>query len=507
MANYSQQKINKIHINLLKNLKEVEIDFSGSGLTAIIGINGSGKSTILHALACCYKPIDESLTTNYKFSQFFTPTTDSLWQGSRFTIYHDYRIGSKFHENVQNVYSKNSDRWSPKYDRRIPRYLIYIGISTGVPKIEEEKRHSFIRYSTTTLDDDTSRLIKDKAGYVMNRDYYSYNLHSDSRGNYIGVEYNEERYSSLSMSAGEQRVFKILSEVFNAPKNALILIDEIDLLLHVLALKKFIKVLFQRAEEKNLQIIFTTHSIDILNESAIVNIRHLYNTPEKTICLTDTKPDTIYRITGQSSRPIELFVEDDLAQTIVNQIIESMNLSKYVNVSRYGAAQNCFTTAAGMMLSNKLTRDSLFILDGDRYSTTKEKNERIKNVLTGTSHESQQMRENILNHIVQFNIPEGYAPEAYIHTLINELKINNEIVDTAKEIQNVENTHKYVDEIIERIGYKNKEVGLSKIIDIVSMHESWEDFISPIKSWLITRVNQLTEDIHIEEGQKSKELV
>lgn len=503
MANYSQHKIRKIHINLLKNLKEVEIDFSGSGLTALIGINGSGKSTILHALACCYKPVDDSKTTNYKFSQFFTPTIDSLWQGSRFTMYHDYRVGSKLYENVETIYSKNTDRWSPKYGGRIPRDVFYIGISSGVPKIEEEKRQSFIRYSTTTLDDTTSRIIKEKAGYIMNRDYSSYNLHSDSKGKYIGVEYNQAKYSSLSMSAGEQRIFKILAEVYNAPKNSLILIDEIDLLLHVFAFKKLIRTLHHRAEEKKVQIVFTTHSIDILNYSEFINIRHLYSTSEKTICLTDTKPDTIYRITGESTRPIELFVEDDLAFTIVNQIIESLNMSRYVNVTRYGAAQNCFTTAAGMLLAKKLTTECLFILDGDMYISEEDKMEKIKSALTGTTQENYEMREKLVDHITQFNLPDGVAPELFIHCLLKELSIPNQIVETAKEIQKVDNTHKYVDDIIERMNYQSKEVGLSKIIDVASKHGKWENFVAPIKKWLNARRDELIEDLPNEQVLQS----
>ncbi|WP_187444863.1 ATP-dependent nuclease [Rossellomorea vietnamensis] len=495
MADYSQQKIRKVYINLLKNLKEVEIDFSGSSLTALIGINGSGKSTILHALACCYKPINENRTYNYKFSQFFTPTVDSLWQGSRFTMYHDYRIGSRVHEDSETTFSKNADRWSPKYDRRVARDVFYIGINTGVPKIEEEKRQSFIRYSTTLLDDATSRVIKEKAGYIMNRDYSSYNLHSDSKGKYIGVEYNQAKYSSLSMSAGEQRIFKILSAVYNAPKNSLILIDEIDLLLHVFALKKLVEILYHRAEDKKLQIVFTTHSINILNYNEFINIRHLYNTSDKTICLTDTKPDTIYRMTGESTRPIDLFVEDDLAFTIVNQITESLNMSRYVNVTRYGAAQNCFTTAAGMMLSNKLTSECLFILDGDMYVSDEDKIDRVNSALTGSAQKSSEMRNKLVNHITQFNLPDGFAPEFFIHSLLKELTITHQIVETAKEIQKVDNTHKYVDDIIERMNYQSKEVGLSKIIDVASQNEKWEHYIYPIKNWLKALRNDLSEEI------------
>ena len=46
----------------------------------------------------------------------------------------------------------------------------------------------------------------------MNRVYTSFSKNLSSNYQYIGVEYNNNRYSSLSMGAGEQRLFNILSK-------------------------------------------------------------------------------------------------------------------------------------------------------------------------------------------------------------------------------------------------------------------------------------------------------
>ena len=116
----SQQKIIRLEFESLKNLNECEIDFSDKNLTAILGTNGCGKSTILHALACCYKPIDENKSTNYKFSYFFTPTTHSVWEGSRFKLIHEYRIDANLN-SVEETYSKEIRRWKPIYARRTER--------------------------------------------------------------------------------------------------------------------------------------------------------------------------------------------------------------------------------------------------------------------------------------------------------------------------------------------------------------------------------------------------
>ncbi|MEN9519999.1 MAG: hypothetical protein RLZZ381_2587 [Cyanobacteriota bacterium] len=123
MSSISQQKIHSLYIKELKCLKDVDISFEDKAVTAILGPNGHGKSTILllHALACCYKPIDENITSNFRFSDFFLPNTDAQWQGSELTLTHSYRNGKEKPNNNTTVYGKRTDRWKPIYARRPER--------------------------------------------------------------------------------------------------------------------------------------------------------------------------------------------------------------------------------------------------------------------------------------------------------------------------------------------------------------------------------------------------
>jgi AAA15 family ATPase/GTPase len=488
----SQQQLLSIHFENLKNLRNVTIDFSGYGLTAIMGTNGSGKSTVLHALACCYKPVDVSPEReNYKLFEFFTPNTDALWSGSKFTITHSFRQGRETHDGVTVEYYK-SDRWNPKYERRPERNTIFIGVKTCVPRIEDEKKKTFIRYVTSQYTDETSQLIRNKAGYVMNRVYTSLSNNRSTSYQYIGVEHNNRRYTSLSMGAGEQRLFLILSKVFNAPKYSLIIIDEIDLLLHVDALRKLINVLHERAIDKSLQIVFTTHAPSVMEMSESVRIRHLWDAPNQTFCFSETRPDTISRLTGTNVRPLEIFVEDDLSQTIVNHTSMAISMQRYVTTKRFGAAQNCFTLASGLALSGDTLENCLFLLDGDVYKTTEERKEQINQTITGTEPRVEPLRTSVESAISQYNLPEGFKPEKYIHQLIIQLPDNivestNEIKRTACGIHNVDNSHKYVTDIIDRIGFESKSVGLHNVIEIASKSPHWNDFIAPLKQWLISK--------------------
>ncbi|MFC5401185.1 ATP-dependent nuclease [Cohnella soli] len=494
----SQQRILSVHFEVLKNLKNVTIDFTGSELTAIMGINGSGKSTILHALACCYQPIDNNRNReNYKMFEFFTPNTDALWAGSKFKMTHSYRNEQELHNDVTVEYTK-SDRWNPKYQRRPFRNTLFIGVKTCVPRIEEEKKKTIITYVTSPLTDDVSRQVREKAGYVMNRQYTSFTNNRSTNFEYIGVEHNNNHYSSLSMGAGEQRLFYILSKVFSAPKNSLILIDEIDLLLHIDALKKLITVLKQRAEDKDHQIVFTTHAPAITDLEHQVNIRHLWNTANQTFCLNETKPDTISRLTGQNVRPLEIFVEDDLSQAIVNHTCQRLNMQRFVTTKRFGAAVNCFTVACGLLLNGTNLENTLFLLDGDVYKTHAEKLSQMEKAMTGNDPFLVPLREAALNHISQYCLPDAYKPEQFIHNIITTIPeeivpANDEIKRVAGQIQNVNNAHAFVNEIIEKIGFENKILGLHQVVEVASRSPRWIEFILPLQEWLLTKQQLLQE--------------
>ncbi len=339
----SQQRLHKLEITKLKNVKDLCISFESKNITGILGPNGYGKSTILHALACCFQPPNEE-QEDYKFSNFFLPSPDALWEGSELKIIHTYRQASQLHENVEQSYGKSSDRWKPIYKRRPTRNIYYFGVDSCVPLIEAEKRNVKINYSTSNVSEDIITTILEKASYCLNRQYDAYNIHDPGKGRkFIGVEANGIRYSALSMSAGEQKIFLLLEKIFRATKYSLILIDELDLLLHDSAMKNLIKVVSERAQSHNLQVVFTTHRESILELSNLINVRHVFGTSEKTLCFNETKPDAINRLTGSQPRLIEVFVEDDLAVAIIKKVAGQLGISRHVSVQRFGAAMNCFT--------------------------------------------------------------------------------------------------------------------------------------------------------------------
>ncbi|MEH1846347.1 MAG: AAA family ATPase [Nostoc sp.] len=493
----SQQRLHKLEIKKLKNIKDLCISFEMKNITGILGPNGYGKSTILHALACCFQPPNED-QENYKFSNFFLPNPDALWEGSELTLFHTYRQASQLHENVKQPYGKSSDRWKPIYKRRPIRNVHYFGVDSCVPLIEAEKRNVKINYSTSNVSEDIITTILEKASFCLNKQYTAYNIHDPGKGKkFIGVEANGIRYSALSMSAGEQKIFILLEKVFRAIKYSLILIDELDLLLHDSAMKNLIKVISQRAQSYNLQVVFTTHRESIIELSDLINIRHIFGTSEKTFCFNETKPDAINRLTGSQPRLIEVFVEDDLAVAIIKKIAGQLGISRHVSIQRFGAAINSFTVLAGLLLRGESCENSIFVLDGDVYKTKEEQEKCLKAVLTGDDEKAKLLRQSSLEKIKCLNLPENIKPEKYIHSIIINLQeiIDNEcneIIGVAKEIVAVDNSHKYVDDIISRLDW-DRGAGLSKIVDLVSSTQDWVNYIANVKDWLTSQISLVQE--------------
>ncbi|NMT17914.1 AAA family ATPase, partial [Vibrio parahaemolyticus] len=81
-------RLKKLHIENLKGITDFPLDFNDEKrVTAIIGMNGSGKSTIIHALACTFKPKGKQTSKDYnRLSDFFTPNKHTDWEDDRFTL-------------------------------------------------------------------------------------------------------------------------------------------------------------------------------------------------------------------------------------------------------------------------------------------------------------------------------------------------------------------------------------------------------------------------------------
>lgn len=486
---HSQQRLNHLSINGLRRINNLNISFENKNVTGIFGANSVGKTTLIYTLLCIYKA--PAGRKNFNFGAFFKRCREHEF---------DYtQIKAKVHfrnlrdvKDLEYVYQKSpgSDRWTPKTSSRPERNVYYLGISSCVPSIEEEikvtQKYSYIDGAIV------SDNVKTIASRILGIQYSSI-IHSNrgKKDHYHATIDNGDEYYSISMGAGEQRVLRILEFLDNIPNYSLVVIDEIDLTLHTAALHKLLDHLVYVANNKNIQIVFTSHREEILTRNDI-NIRHLLQTSGGTLCLNEANPECFDCLTGRISRPLEVYVEDDLAATIVAACAEDIGIKKRVSIHHYGSCENAFVLGSALHMMGQQINNKLFVLDGDLYQTAEEKLIQIKKHYTGNEPGKEEARNAVKDIITNFQLPQGISPEQFINQVIKQTIAGSdlEIVKAAEAVIAPIDTHLYIDEVIESIG-DTRSVGLYRIIKELRKHNEWSDYVKNVNDWLQNKKSEL----------------
>ena len=225
-------------------------------VTALIGPNGGGKTTILGASALLYESIAPR--------QFFT-RNPQLDQNMK-----DWSIS---YEAVDRTINKNDlvkrtahfsrEKWSR---HALERDVLFLGVSRTLPAVERSNLSRFADKNIVFRPDEMTTL-NGSAEYItkiLGKDVSEYQiLQSDRYGNLqllSGQTAKGKKYSEFHFGAGESSIIKMVIGVERAAENSLILIEEIENGLHPLATLRLVDYLMDVADRKKLQIIFTTHS-------------------------------------------------------------------------------------------------------------------------------------------------------------------------------------------------------------------------------------------------------
>lgn len=419
-------KIVKVVFSKLKRLKDLTIEFPAKGVVALMGENGIGKSTVLHALACVYRPhvhtqVNKGDNGSW-WTDWFVPHTGNFWDGSAVRV--------QFSDNPNpTVYSKD-DRWQPRRMYRKERYNRFIGLQSCMPHIEVESQKTRFEYAINDLDLSAAKqatLVQAASG-ILNRQYIAVKRGSKGTGlrRFLVATVSqgnppiESSYTSHYMGAGEYKVLKLIQEVLAAPPGGLLLIEELEVSIHEAALRRLVLWMIQQANEKDLQIIFSTHWPRIVDFAKDVAIRTLHPTPQKVLCINGYRPMALHRMSGDEAdrRVINVWVEDPLATRVVQQICAELGILPNVDIRTFGAIDNAFSVAAVLELEARAPNKNLVVTDGDRYPTGDEKILQLKRALSGTGEALEQAQRRAVRWFVQFEplMPDGHRvkPERYL---------------------------------------------------------------------------------------------
>ena len=348
-------------INNLKLLLPIE-----SGLYAITGQNGSGKSTVVTCAASAFY--------NFKMSDYFGKTdTDSFISftfGSeskkRFMEKSIWKLNYTPNFHIKGFYEGSlifGNRFRNTSYEKIRRLD---SIDTGILEIGDV----FIKNNLGKILQGNENFYNQV--YVLPQKYKYYN------SDLFFYEKNGRYVSQFHMSTGENLLITILDRILNKIKESrqnnscdVMFIDEIEFALHPSSIKRLVDFLSDIAKEYNYAIYFSTHSLELINTIKPDNIFFLERHTDNTIdvinpCYPAYATRILYDHSGYDN---VILVEDDLGKEIIQRILREKRLlnSRLVHVLPCGGYLNVIDLANDVISNNLLGKKTsvCIILDGD----------------------------------------------------------------------------------------------------------------------------------------------
>lgn len=399
-----------IHIEKFRKLQNIEFDF-GSKVTAIVGQNGTMKTTILGLIGNSFslkgseketfsniKTIDNYLFES-KFMDKFKISLDYEQAGNHTW---SIEVPPEIHEDQQLTYisinRKEKDRsekirfWTTKGrksgDGFIQCPVIYLSLARLSP-IGETKS---LKTTSNILLPEELDLFKEYYSKILllSEDLNDVDLLKGTGKTTLGAK--NSSYDSLTISAGQDNVGKILMAIFsfkrakdalgNKYKGGILLIDEIDATLFPAAQEKLVECLFKFSRDYKIQIIFTTHSHNIIKtlkqckykkDSKLI---YLKNVGDNVIINEDASLEAIDAdlqvrvLPSKNLEKMKVYTEDNEAMIFLKRLLERKVNSQLLTYMD-GITLGCKNYKDLIRKSVPEFKNSIIVLDGDETSTSK----------------------------------------------------------------------------------------------------------------------------------------
>ncbi|ATS01762.1 ATP-dependent nuclease [Porphyromonas gingivalis] len=365
-----------IKIEGVKNIEKSEFTLPFmNGIYTLVGANGCGKSTILQCI-----------------SQLIAPKV-----GLRKLTRHDVRQNAF----VEFVIGQKKTRWTFNHQdsswSRSGDFLKFNGLYEGSlfygtrfedsTKIESLISQNKISESEITDADDD---VKDKMSYILHGNYNHYRtlkrIKNKQTAESIGVK-NRPYFiampgglvSQYRMSSGECLLVSLLHFLYNSivrrslsvDQDVLVIIDELELALHPIAISRLIEYLTELVEShSNLIIYLSSHSPEVIRSISPRNMFKIENISGSIYLQNNCYPSYLIRdLYSNVSPDCLLLVEDRLSQIFVENILarENLRISKLIHCVPVGGWQNVLSLHQELY-TKKILGSSAYIvsiLDGD----------------------------------------------------------------------------------------------------------------------------------------------
>ncbi len=362
----------KIEIENVKSIKNFTLEIPiEQGLHVIAGSNGIGKSSIMALLAVPFRPA-------------------VLW-----TIFNNSSADSRVsytYEEKQDIWSRDNGKWwreggkwsQVKLDGFIEGSVIHGTRFTDkeVLELSEKVEDEHLVDADSFINDNFNYILHGKKYYptikkIKNR-RIAQEIGFDSVPYFM--EYEDRLLSQFWLSSGENLLLSLLhflnNKIFQQKKKgskyvSLILIDEVELALHPVAISRLITLLAKLSKEYNLSVYFSSHSTELLRAIEPKNIYYLQSLPNKNIeIINPCYPAYATRfLYNQDGYDILVLPEDELAKFVIEKIFQKEKLyeGKLYHILPCGDWRNTVRLHKEILEANLASHSTkvISVLDGD----------------------------------------------------------------------------------------------------------------------------------------------
>lgn len=357
----------RMMIGKARSITDKSINFEFP-VTAIVGPNGGGKTTVAGAAAILYKIVAPAT--------FFAKsgTYDSSMQNWKIE-YEAIDKSVKKNDTIRRTAKYHNLKW---VRNTLERDVLVFGVYRTVPAAERKELRRCVSNNFEVLQErvfDLSDIVANSVTSILDKDVSNFkNMQVDETGNVMllsGSNSQGDSFSEFHFGAGESSIIRMVLQLESASDNSLVIIEEIENGLHPVATIRMVEYLIELAVRKKNQAIFTTHSNDALKPLPSNAIWASVNGQ-----LYQGKLDiqSLRAISGQISSDLVIFVEDDFAALWTRQILLSIDSVAIDAISFHpmkgdGTAVKVHTNHS---LDPSVQQQSICVIDGDSEQTESE---------------------------------------------------------------------------------------------------------------------------------------